>query len=262
MNTFRINFKMERLTPGGLTSGFDSAYLADLKRTVNYITSKGGYAIGDPHNYGRWKDVIITDSAAFGTWCKNLANEFKDTPNYIFDTNNEYHDLDQQLVFDLNQACINGIRSAGAKQLILVEGNAWTGAWSWVSSGNAASLIALTDSENNIAYEMHQYLDSDSSGTSPQCVSSTILKERLAEATAWLEENNVRGFLGEVGAGSNDQCIQAVYDGICEAASSGAWIGVTWWAAGPWWGDYFQSIEPPSGPAVSRILPEALMPFV
>lgn len=40
--------------------------------------------------------------------------------------------MDQTLVFNLNQACINGIRSAGAtSQLILVEGNSWTGAWTW-----------------------------------------------------------------------------------------------------------------------------------
>ncbi|KIO16911.1 glycoside hydrolase family 5 protein [Tulasnella calospora MUT 4182] len=40
------------------------------------------------------------------------------------------------------------------------------------------------------------------------------------------------------------------------------WIGAAWWAAGPWWGDYFQSIEPPSGAAIPRILPEALQPFL
>ena len=50
---------------------------------------------------------------------------------------------------------------------------------------------------------MHQYLDSDGSGTSPTCVSSTIGAERLANATQWLQDNNLRGFLGEIGAGSN-----------------------------------------------------------
>lgn len=61
--------------------------------------------------------------------------------------------MDQTLVFNLNQQCINGIRSAGATtQLILVEGNAYTGAYTWVSSGNAASLINLVDPNDNIAY--------------------------------------------------------------------------------------------------------------
>jgi len=38
------------------------------------------------------------------------------------------------LVVQLNQAAINGIRAAGAKQVINVEGNAWTGAWTWTTS--------------------------------------------------------------------------------------------------------------------------------
>jgi hypothetical protein len=50
---------------------------------------------------------------------------------------------------------------------------------------------------------MHQYLDSDGSGTSPTCVSPTIGAERLQAATQWLQQNNLKGFLGELGAGSN-----------------------------------------------------------
>ena len=50
------------------------------------------------------------------------------------------------------QAGINGVRSAGAtKQLILVEGTSWTGAWTWTTSGNSASFGSLTDPNNNMA---------------------------------------------------------------------------------------------------------------
>lgn len=43
--------------------------------------------------------------------------------------------MDQTLVFNLNQAAIDGIRAAGAtSQYILVEGNSWSGAWTWVSA--------------------------------------------------------------------------------------------------------------------------------
>ena len=125
---------MERLSPlsQGLTGTFDATYLAGLKSIVSYVTSKGGYAIIDPHNFGRYNGGVISNAANFGIWCRNLATQFKGSSRVIFDTNNEYHDMDQQLVFDLNQQCINGIRAAGAtSQLILVEGNAWTGAWTW-----------------------------------------------------------------------------------------------------------------------------------
>lgn len=95
--------------------------------------------------------------------------------------------------------------------------------------------MCLTDLELNS--DMHQYLDSDSSGTSPTCVSSTIGAERLEQATAWLKANNLKGFLGEIGAGSNAPCISAVQGALCSMQQSGAWIGALWWAGGPWWGD-------------------------
>lgn len=265
-NTFRIAFLMERLVPpsAGLRGTFDATYLAALKDIATYVTGKGGYAILDPHNFGRYNGGIITDTDAFGAWCGNLAKQFTSNANIIFDTNNEYHDMDQTLVFNLNQKCITGIRAAGAtSQMILVEGNAYTGAWTWVSSGNAASLVNLVDPNNNIVYEMHQYLDSDGSGTSGTCVSATIGAERVKAATDWLKANGKKGIMGEMGGGSNDVCIAAVQGAICAMQQAGGvWLGLLWWAAGPWWGTYFQSIEPPSGPAIARILPEALVPYL
>ncbi|QRV85151.1 Cellulase (glycosyl hydrolase family 5 protein) [Ceratobasidium sp. AG-Ba] len=265
MNTFRIAFLIERLSPPakGLTGPFDATYLAGLKDIVKYVTSRGGYAVIDPHNFMIYNGTTITSTADFSKWWKNLASQFKSDSKVIFDIMNEPHDIPASSAFALNQAAVNAIRSAGAKsQLILVEGTSWTGAWTWVSSGNGDAFKAIKDPNNNIAIEMHQYLDSDGSGTSPTCVSSTIASERLAAATAWLKANKLKGFLGEIGAGSNDACIAAIKGGLCAMQQSGVWIGALWWAAGPWWGDYFQSIEAPNGAAVSRILPEALLPFL
>lgn len=265
-NTFRIPFLMERISPPatGLTGPFDSTYLGGLTTLVNYITSKGGYAVVDPHNYMRYNGYVISSTSDFQTWWKNLAGQFKSNSQVIFDVQNEPHDIDASTVFNLNQAAINGIRASGATtQLILVEGTAYTGAWSWTTSGNSNVFAAIQDPNNNVAIEMHQYLDGDSSGTSDTCVSPTIGAERLAAATAWLKANNLKGFLGEIGAGSNSNCISAVYGALCSMQQAGGvWIGALWWAAGPWWGNYFQSIEPPNGPAISSILPQALKPFI
>ncbi|TDL27839.1 glycoside hydrolase [Rickenella mellea] len=257
-NAFRVPFMMERLSPSGLTGGFDATYLSGLMTIVNYITSKGAYAAIDPHNYMRYNGQIISSTSDFQTWWKNLAGQFSTNSHVIFDVMNEPNGIDATTVFNLNQAAVYGIRSSGAtSQLILVEGTSWTGAWSWVSSGNGAVFGAIKDPNNNTAIQMHQYLDSDSSGTSPTCVSPTIGAERLAAATAWLQANNLKGFLGEIAA-----CISAVSGALCTMQQSGVWIGATWWAAGPWWGTYFTSIEPPSGAAVSQILPQALMPYL
>jgi endoglucanase len=46
---------------------------------------------------------------------------------------NEPNGIDATVVAGLMQAAITGIRSIGAKQLILVEGTSWTGAWSLYS---------------------------------------------------------------------------------------------------------------------------------
>ncbi|KAK0624868.1 glycoside hydrolase superfamily [Bombardia bombarda] len=246
-NTFRVAFSMERLVPTTLTASPDAAYLRNLTETVNFITNAGAYAILDPHNFGRYYDKIITDTAGFQAWWKTVAAQFASNQKVIFDTNNEYHDMDQTLVLNLNQAAINGIRAAGAtSQYIFVEGNSYSGAWTWnTTNGN---LAALTDSQNKIVYEMHQYLDSDGSGTSTACVSSEIGVQRVVGATAWLRANNKVGIIGEFAGGANGVCQTAV-KGLLDhlKANSDVWQGALWWAAGPWWGDYIYSFEPPSG---------------
>ncbi|KAI0750027.1 endoglucanase [Daedaleopsis nitida] len=265
-NSFRVPFLMERVSPpttGGMTGPFNQTYLQGLKDTVNYITGKGAYAIIDPHNFMIFNGATISSTSTFQAWWQQLANEFKSNTKVIFDLQNEPYDIPAQTVFELMQAGVNGVRAAGAtSQLILVEGTSWTGAWTWTSSGNSQAFGAIKDPNNNVAIEMHQYLDSDGSGTSPTCVSSTIGAERLQAATQWLQQNGLKGFLGEIGAGSNADCIKAIQGALCSMQTSGEWIGVAWWAAGPWWGDYYQSIEPPTGPAIAEILPQALMPFI
>lgn len=200
---------MERLVPDELTGSTGAAYLANLTTVVNYVTDNGAYAILDPHNFGRYYSSIITDTDGFGSFWTTVATAFKDNDNVIFDTNNEYHDMDQTLVLDLNQAAINAIRAAGAtSQYIFAEGNSYSGAWTWNTTND--NLAALTDSEDKLVYEMHQYLDSDSSGTSDVCVSTEIGVQRVIGATEWLRENGKIGIIGEFAGGANTQCQTAM----------------------------------------------------
>ncbi|KAF8206367.1 glycoside hydrolase superfamily [Mycena galopus ATCC 62051] len=250
-NFFRVTFLMERMVPpaGGITGPFAQAYLANYTQTINYITGKGAYAAIDPHNFMIYNGQAISSTS-----------EHKSNPKVIFDVMNEPNGIPASTAFALASILVKenqGILNA----LILVE--AWTGAWTWVSSGNSAVFGAIKDPNNNVAIQMHQYLDSDGSGTNPTCVNSTIGVNRLADATAWLKANNLKGFLGEIGAGSNADCIAAVSGAMCAMQQSGVWIGASWWAAGPWWGPtYFTSIEPPSGLSISQLLPQALLPYL
>lgn len=155
--------------------------------------------------------------------------------------------MDQTLVLNLNQAAITNIRAAGAtSQYIFVEGNSYSGAWTWTTVND--NLKALTDPENKIVYEMHQYLDSDGSGTSADCVSTTIGVERVTDATTWLRTNGKIGIIGEYAGGANSQCMTAVTGMLSYMkANSDVWTGALWWGGGPWWGTYIYSFEPPSG---------------
>jgi endoglucanase len=110
-------------------------------------------------------------------------------------------------------------------------------------------MVNLTDPSDLIVYEMHQYLDSDGSGTSDQCVSSTIGQERVVDATTWLQSNGKLGILGEFAGGANSVCEEAV-EGMLDylVENSDVWLGASWWSAGSWWpATYFSSMEPPSG---------------
>ncbi|CAG7849025.1 Endo-beta-1,4-glucanase B Short=Endoglucanase B; AltName: Full=Carboxymethylcellulase B; AltName: Full=Cellulase B; Flags: Precursor [Serendipita indica DSM 11827] len=243
MNFFRIPFMMERMSPPatGLTGPVDTPHLT--------------------HNYARYNGSVITDVSLFKTWWKNMATEFLTNDHVIFDLNNEPWGIPATDAAALMQAGLDGVRAAGATQSVFVQGTSWTGAWSWESSGNGDAFKTISDPLNNVVIEMHQYLDTDGSGTNSTCVSPTVGAERLQVATNWLKANNKKGFIGELGAGSNNDCISAIRGALCLMQTSDVWIGFAWWAAGPWWGNYYQSIEPPSGPAIARILPEALLPF-
>lgn len=146
-----------------------------------------------------------------------------------------------------SQAAVSAIRAAGAKNVILIESNGWAGAWTWHENG-AGVLTSINDPENNLIFEVHQYLDGNGSGTSGSCVSGTVGAERIGGATKKARELGVKLFLGEFGGGNNPTCEQAVTGMLRHMQDNkDVWAGWTWWAAGPWWGEYYFTIEPKSG---------------
>jgi hypothetical protein len=197
-----------------------------------------------------------TTNAHFADFWSKVAEHFKDNPNVIFGLCNEPNQHTPSQWLETANAAIAAIRSAGALQEILVPGTYWTGAWSWTTNfpedpdGSNADVIGtgVIDPANNFAFEVHQYLDADSSGTQPGAVSATIGVERLTAITEWAEATGSRLFLGEVGA-TNDQTSLAALKGMLAYMQehSDVWQGVTAWSAGPWWGDYMFSLEPLNG---------------
>jgi len=153
-------------------------------------------------------------------------------------------------------AAIAAIRRTGARNLILVPGNAWSGAHSWAKdhygTPNAVAMLKIVDPGDNYAFDVHQYLDADSSGSTDVVVSAEVGAERLRGFTQWLKDHRRRAFLGEfgvpnakIGSGAGQIGDEAIRKMIAHMEANGdVWLGWTWWAAGPWWGDYMFSLEP------------------
>lgn len=74
---------MERMARGSIDAALDTAYLTNYSVAVNYITSKGAYAVLDAHNYGRYNGNIINDTAAFKTFWSNMAIAFKSNSRVV-----------------------------------------------------------------------------------------------------------------------------------------------------------------------------------
>lgn len=267
MNTLRLPFSWERLQPT-LGAAFNATELGRLDGFVTAATAKGVSVVIDPHNYARWNGSVIgsgVSNAQFADLWSRLATRYKSNNKVIFAIMNEPNTMPTEQWLSAANAAIAAIRAAGAPNLVLVPGNAWTGAstWNanWYGTPNATVMLNVVDSGNNYAYEVHQYLDSDSSGTSPTCVSTSIGVERLTAFTAWLNTNGKRGFLGEFAGADNATCKAAVTNMLqYMQTNNNVWIGWTWWAAGPWWEDYMYTIEPKAG--VDRPQMSWLAPFL
>ena len=251
INIVRFPFRWADLQPA-LQQPLDRAALDRVKGVIGAATRRGLVVILDPHDYARYHGKVIGGAAvprgAFGDFWARLAAPFKDNPRVWFGLMNEPHDLPAEQWLGAANAAIAAIRGVGATNLILVPGIAWTGAHSWVSSGNGEVMLKIVDPRDHYLLEVHQYLDRDSSGTKPEAVSATIGSERLKQFTTWCRAHHRRALLGEFGAANNETAARATDDMLnFMEENRDVWAGFTWWAAGAWWGDYMFSLEPRNG---------------
>jgi endoglucanase len=248
MSVVRLPFLWERIqhTQSG---PLDAAELVHLDDVVNYATGKGLKIEIELHDYGFGFGGEIgpqTPNSSFADVWGKLAAHFTSNPGVIFGLMNEPHVQSAADWLVSANAAIAAIRSAGALQEILVPGSYWDGAWSWTTTDNATVIgTGVQDTAHNFAFEVHQYLDSDSSGTHPGVVSPTIGVERLTAITQWAEANSHRLFLGEIGVDTQATSLAALDNTLNFIKQhTDVWQGVTYWAGGPWWGPYMFSIEP------------------
>jgi endoglucanase len=286
MNIFRLPFRWERMQPTQMGE-LQTTELARMDTFVNFATSHGAHVIIEPHNFQRYYPdpgnfqqsaqglvgSAVPDAALVDFWTK-LADHYKDNGRVIFNLMNEPAVVStSQLVTTTNQV-IAGIRSTGATNTLHVPGTSWTGAHSWVSSGNATAMLNVVDPAKNMVYEAHQYFDYNSSGsadyendkinppeprdfaqigTNANPNNINIGVQRLTAFTNWLRQHELRGFLGEFalpnkrfGSGpdltTGDPFNRSmIADETLKAtldyinANADVWEGWAWWGGGPWW---------------------------
>lgn len=248
----RIPFLWERAQPA-LGRDLDEAYLELLDTIIEGARARELGVILDAHQYGRRRDanghhiIAETEHAStndFALFWSALAQRYRAASHVAFGLNNEPHDQNTSILVNVLNAAIRAIRATGSTHLILASGNAWSGAHSWVSSGNASAMLAIADPADNFAFDVHQYLDLNSSGTLDGCAVGA--GSRLSAFTQWARQHGRRGFLGEFGAAADNVCaveLVALLESM--ARNPDVWVGWTYWSGGPWWpADYRHSIEP------------------
>jgi len=210
-------------------------------------------AILDPHNYMRYNnpssqpysgsvigntsDVTAATTAQFGAFWGELAKRFADNEKVIFGLMNEPHDMPSALNLANLQSAIDGIRNAGAKNLIIAPGNSWSGGHYWTKGGSEANsnwIQKLVDPLKNTAVDIHEYLDEDFSGGHTACTQDPA--KNLAGVTAWLKENKLKAFITEFGGSNTTGCVTMLNDLMDYMSNNEEYIGWTAWAAGPFWG--------------------------
>jgi endoglucanase len=278
INTFRLPFRWERLQRS-LNGPLDAIELGRMDTFVDYATQQGATVIIEPHNFQRYYPSstdfqssaqglvgsAVPDSSYADFWSR-VAEHYKDKGRVIFNLMNEPNSMPTAQLVTSHNAAIVAIRATGATNIIHVPGNQWTGAHAWnetyYQGANSIHMLNIVDPAKNIVFEVHQYFDDNSSGTSTQIGTNqnpnnvNIGVQRLTNFTNWLKAHDLRGFLGEFalansrfgtgGTGNNtriaDETLDATLDYL--EANSDVWEGWAWWAAGPYWGNYMFTLEP------------------
>jgi len=252
-NTFRLPVGWQFLTNNVLTGTLNATNFAEYDQLVQGCLATGAFCEIDIHNYARFNGEIIgqggPSNEIFADLWASIATQYQSESRIIFGVMNEPHDIpDINLWAGSVQAAVTAIRNAGAtSQIILLPGNDWTSAESFVSDGSADALNNVTNPDGsitNLIFDVHKYLDSDNSGTHAECVTNNI-DDAWAPLAQWLRCNGRQAFNTETGGGNVASCVTFLCEQVAfQAANSDVFLGYIGWAAGNFATDYVLSETP------------------
>lgn len=253
LDLVRLPILWERLQPT-LGGALNATYLGQIQQVVSQAAALGMKIILDAHDnggYGGHKlgDGTLTDANFADFWGK-VATALSGSAGIAgYDLMNEPNNMPSASAWqNAAQAAITAIRAAGDANPIYVEGNNYSGAGNWTASN--PGLQNLADPKHDLVFSAHVYMDGDNSGTHMDWASQAALgdttgigAQRLGDFVGWLHRYGLNGAVGEVGAADNDPHWLAALDKTLAYAQANG-LQTTYWAGGPWWGDYALSAEP------------------
>ena len=246
VDTVRLPFSWERMQPT-LGGSLSSTELSRMKTFLADANAQGIKVIIDLHNYGRYKGQTIGSSSVpsskFADFWSKLASELKGSPALLgYDIMNEPHDMGGSTVWKTAaQAAVDAIRKVDMNTTLFIEGDGWSGAHSWqVFNSN----LIINDPANKLYYQAHQYFDKNNSGTYANSYDADgtyadIGVDRLKPFVEWLQAHNLKGFMGEFGAPSNDSRWLEVMSRFMKALDANG-ISGTAWGGGFMWSDTYK----------------------
>lgn len=252
----RLPYSWERLQHP-LFSELDSSELGRMKMFVAAAQARNMRVIISPHNWGRYRlagpAAIPIGTAgvpieAFADFSNKVAAAFVGNDGvYGLSLMNEPHESNG-LWKKIAQAGLNAIRKADRERLVLAPGDQWSEASKWRQFNDD---FLLDDPSSRILYEAHQYFDANHSGTYK--VDYTLSGGTPDRGVAfvrpfveWLKQHHQRGIITEFGVPNNDaRWLELAQELLAYLAKEK--IPWTYWAGGPWWGNYPLSAEPKNG---------------
>jgi aryl-phospho-beta-D-glucosidase BglC (GH1 family) len=253
----RLPFLWERVQPA-LGGALDATYLGYLTTFVAGAATRGMRVILDVHDYGGYRGTKLgavggpTNANLADLWTR-LSTSFVGKPGVEgYDLMNEPSGMPSPAAWPLAaQAAVDAIRKVDTKTALYVEGDFYSSAARWVEVNGALDIV---DPSKNVIYSAHCYLDRDASGTHfvwaeevKNGVTVNVGVERLTPFVGWLKLHGFRGHIGEMGVGNDDPSWNVALDNAIAFLKTSALVGVSYFAAGPWWGAYPSSAEPRAG---------------
>ncbi len=249
----RLPFRWERIQPK-LNQDLSGAELTRLLATLDHAKKHDIQIILDMHNYYRYYGKLIASKevpvTAFADSWKRIAQKVLNHPAvYGYGLMNEPHATNGKWPAAA-LAAAKAIRSVDSKRWIFIAGDRWSSAFHWPSHN--IQLISdpwMRDARNNLVYEAHLYLDADYSGTYRDAKAIYDPMEGVKRAkpfVEWLSKNRLRGFIGEHGAPDFSPSAIVATDNLLKYLNQNC-IPSTYWAGGPWWGEYALALDVQSG---------------